>query len=209
MASPWKIEPMWRDQPCVILASGPSMSADVAELVRRSAAYRVVAINNTFRLAPWADMLYAADEAWWTAHKKEALAFAGHKVTCMQNAYPEVLLLREGPREGFSDDPGAVCTGGNSGYQAIQVAVHCGSKRILLCGFDMRGTHWHGRHEPPLREHGEGLYAKWLERFDSIVAPLAERGIEVINCTPDSALKVWPFVPLEQALGNDAERTAA
>jgi hypothetical protein len=209
MATPWRIEPMWQGQPCAVLASGPSMSADVAECVRRAATYRVIAVNNTFRLAPWADMLYAADAGWWSFHKKEALAFDGHKVTCTDNPFPEVLKLREGAREGFDADPGTVCTGGNSGYQAIHVAAHCGSTRILLCGFDMHGAHWHERHEPPLREHGEGLYAKWIARFATLAPPLAARGIEVINCTPGSALTVWPFVPLSEALGVVEERGAA
>ena len=209
MATPWKIEPMWQDQPCVILASGPSMNWSVALLVQAAIKYRTIAVNNTFRLAPWADMLYAADAGWWSFHKKEALTFCGYKVTCTDNPFPEVLKLREGARDGFDPDPGVVCTDGNSGYQAIHVAAHLGCKRILLCGFDMHGTHWHAKHEPPLREHGEGLYAKWIARFATLAKPLLDRGIEVINCTPGSALKVWPYMDLTQALGGLAEQRAS
>jgi hypothetical protein len=209
MATAWTIERMWEDQPCVIMASGPSMSMEVVETVRRAKPHRMIVVNNTFRLASWADLLYAADAGWWNYHKKEALAFAGLKATCTDNPYPEVLKLKEGAREGFDPNPDTICTGGNSGYQAIHVAAHLGCKRIMLCGFDMHGTHWHAKHEAPLREHGEGMYAKWLERFKTLVVPLSNRGIEVINCTPGSALKVWPYMDLTQALGGLVERRAS
>jgi hypothetical protein len=176
------------------------MSSAVAELVRTSISHRVVVVNNTVSLAPWADMLYAADAAWWKVHEKDAAAFQGLKVTCSDVASADVLRLREGDREGFADTPDTVCTGGNSGYQAIHVAAHAGCTRILLCGFDMHGGHWHERHDPPLREHGEAIYARWVPRFNTLAPALAARGIEVINCTPGSALKLWPFVPLAQAL---------
>jgi hypothetical protein len=204
----WTIPRMWEGQSAVILASGPSMSAEIANVVRYAPTYRAIAVNNTHELAPWADMLYAADEAWWKRHREKALAFEGLKVTCTENSLPNVLRLREGARDGFDPDPGVVCTGGNSGYQAIHVAVHAGCKRILLCGFDMRGTHWHDPHQSPLRDHGDGIYAKWIEKFKTLVAPLAERGVDVINCTPGSALRVWPSRQLEEALLNEEELAA-
>ena len=203
MTTAWeKVERSWQDQSCVVLASGPSMSAEVVERVRYVPNHHVIVVNNTFRLAPWADILYAADAAWWEKNKKDALVFSGLKVTCTDNPFPEVLKLREGAREGFDPDPGVVCTGGNSGYQAIHLAAHLGSKRILLCGFDLHGGHWHDRHEYPLRDHGEGIYLKWIEAFKTLAPPLAALGIEVINCTPGSLLKVWPFMPLDEALGS-------
>jgi hypothetical protein len=39
-----------------------------------------------------------------------------------------------------------------------------------------------------------------LPCFDSLVEPLKDAGVEVINVTPDSALKCWPCRSLEELL---------
>ncbi len=163
---------------------------------------RTITINNTWELAPWADMMYAADASWWNKYHPYTGRFTGLKVSASEECgrYADVLCLQYSERNGFDPDPAFVTKGGNSGFQAIHIAAHAGGSRILLCGFDMRGGHWHGRHTYPLREHGDGIFAEWIERMATLKAPLAERGIEIINCTPGSALKCWPFIPLEEAL---------
>jgi hypothetical protein len=191
---------MWEGRTVAILASGPSMSKEVADRVWAGAVNTIV-INTTHRLAPWADMLYAADTYWWAKYAKEAGAFAGLKVTCAEGFHvPGLLVLRNTGKVGFDPDPSCVRTGGNSGYQAIHVAVHAGAKKILLCGFDMHGTHWHSRHPEPLRNAGEGIYPRWISLYEKLALELAERHVKVINCTPGSALKVWPMGNLEEAL---------
>jgi hypothetical protein len=176
------------------------MSAEVAETVRRYPAVRSIVINNTFKLAPWADMLIAVDARWWEKYHPETDDFP-LKVCAEPTPYADVLYVRHSGSDGFDPDPAFIRLGGNGGYAAIHIAAHTGCDRILLCGFNMHGGHWHERHEYPLRDHGEGIFAKWLQRMATLAAPLAERGIEIINCTPSSALKVWPYVPLEEALG--------
>lgn len=49
----------------ILLAPGPSMSQALADSVR---GHRVVAINNVYELAPWADCLAANDLSWWRKH---------------------------------------------------------------------------------------------------------------------------------------------
>lgn len=178
------------------------MTPAVASLVASSGASSV-AINNTFQLAPWADMLYAADAAWWTVHAQTALKFAGLKVTAHDSVpYAAVLALRNTGKEGFDPDPSAVRTGGNGGTTGVHIAAHGGAARILLCGFDMHGEgeHWHGRHPAPLRSTGEHTFRKWIRLFGLLAAELKARDIEVLNCTPGSALKCFPFMDLEKAL---------
>ena len=82
----------------------------------------------------------------------------------------------------------------------MHIAAHAGCKRILLCGFDMHGGHWHERHVYPLREHGEGIFERWIARFETLAPELAKRGIETINCTPGSSLKCFPTMDLSEAL---------
>jgi hypothetical protein len=190
---------MWEGQTVAILASGPSQSQRLCNLVA-GAGLPAIAINDTFRLAPWAAMLYAADSSWWRIHQQEALKFAGLKVTCNNSVeFKAVHLLKQSGAEGFDPDPAAVRTGGNSGYQAIHVALHAKAKRILLLGFDMSdrdGHHWHGKHKQPLRTTDSNTYKIWCERFKA----LNKRGAEIINCTPASALTCFPKMELEAAL---------
>jgi hypothetical protein len=187
---------MWVGEHVAILASGPSMSQSIADEVMRSAV-RTIAINTTYELAPWADMLYAADGQWWERHAKKAKSFPGMKVTIAPNFQPDLLCLQNGGQHGFEDDPGKIKVGGNSGYQAICIAVLAGAKKISLYGFDMRSVknvhHWHGVHPSPLRNHGESMYEKWLKAFSTLAPELKKRGVEVVNCTPGSALKCFPF----------------
>lgn len=189
---------MWRGLTVAVLASGPSMSERVVETVR-AAGIRAIAINDTHRLAPWADMLYAADEEWWRIHP-EALDFRGLLVSVSE--IPGVLKLQNSGVEGFEQHQIAVRTGGNSGYQAVHIAIHARAARVLLCGFDMSnraGLHWHGAHAAPLRNTDQGSYSRWTERF----AALRGRGAEIINCTPQSAITCFPSMDLHEALANE------
>lgn len=202
------IAPRWDGEACAVLASGPSMSQQVADAAR---GLRTIVINNTFRLAPWADMLYAADALWWT-QTKDAREFAGLKVTCrIKNEsapFSEVKQLQFTGVEGYDPTPGCVRTGNNSGYQAVHVAVQAGCNPILLCGFDMRGGHWHDRHAYPLRDAGEGIYGGWIRLFAKLAAELKQRGTQVYNCTPDSALQCFPKLTFDEACAMHAKNSA-
>lgn len=205
----WSVPRMWPGDTCAVLASGSSMTQEVADTVR-AAGIRAIAVNTTFQLAPWADLLYAADETWWKVwwrnREGNASDFPGLKVMCTPLAmptmcapFPGIRVLKSTGRDGFDEDPANVRTGGNSGYQAIHVATHAGCSRILLCGFDMHGGHWHGRHPEPLREHGND-YSAWFPLFAKLWTELQQRGIEVLNCTSRSALKCFPMADLKDAL---------
>lgn len=205
---------MWDGQTVAILASGESMSCEVVDQLRVAAGIRVIAINNNYRLAPWADLLYASDARWWDVHHKkvDGAGFKGTKVCCeqvVQVAHPDVLWLRTSGERGFDSNPEFIRTGSNSGFQALHLAAHTGAKRILLCGYNMRGKHWHPEHEKPLKQTNPDYYPIWITRLAELRTQLPQ-GVEVFNCTPNSALKCFPFKTLEQALIEyTQERTCA
>jgi hypothetical protein len=192
----WCIPRMWAGATVAVMASGPSMTQEAADRVR-AAGMPTIVVNNTMRLAPWADVLYAADATWWQ-NTPGSFEFAGLKVSCEPVAGARRLL--NAGTVGYTDDPMAVYTYGNSGAQAIQIAAKTGAATILLLGFDMNGGHWHPEHRAPLRSTSLELYAVWRERFPTLAQALRERGVDVINCSPASALECWPRVPLENAL---------
>lgn len=175
------------------------MSQDVADTVFE-AGVPAIAVNDTYRLAPWADILFAADNAWWRLHLEKVASLRGVKVVSQPGRpIPGVERIQVSGDWGFDPDPRFVRFGGNSGYQAVHIGIHTGASRILLCGFDMHGGHFFGRHPEPLRNPHENRFKSWVKRFRD----LQDCGAEIVNCTPDSALPWFPRMSLDDALLGD------
>lgn len=160
-----------------VLATGPSLASEDVECVKGR--FRVIAVSDAFRLAPWADALVSADAAWWKAHP-DAKDFAGEKWGAVHdfNNVPYVQKLNVG-------------TGFNSGLLGIMVAVRMGAKRICLLGFDMHspGQHYFGEHPKPLRPTTAGRMEAFKRQFERY----KPKGVEIINCTQGSALTCYPM----------------
>lgn len=190
------------DSTVVCIGGGPSLTAEDVAYCQGKAV--VVAINDAYRLAPWAEVLYGCDEQWWQWHQG-APSFTGLKYTLHRRAaqrWPDVQLLRNTGQEGLELDASGLRTGRHGGYQAINVAVHLGAKRIVLLGYDLSAPdegpdHWFGSHPNRVRSP----YTTFLQAFGSIVEPLHRLGIAVMNCTRRTALTCFPCVPLIEALG--------
>lgn len=179
------------------------MGRIVAELVH-NAGIPAIAVNETYRLAPWADMLYGCDAVWWNFNAKDCLKFAGLKVTKSECVpFRAVNLVRTSGRDGYDAETGAIRTGLDSSYQATHIVATGGAKRILLCGVDLGGINWHGRHKNPLRTSDEKAFAAMRSYWPSLATGLAEHGIEVINCSTQSSLNCFPCMRIEEALEYD------
>ena len=205
----WHIAPEWKGKTAAILGGGPSLTQEQCDKVR-AARLRVIAVNNAYQLAPWAEFLYFCDAMWFTWHKPEKLFrnFSGRKITLENTALaadePGLLSVKN-----FQLEPGmcklnwGVHTGANSGYQALNIALHLGVKKVVLLGFDMRvvgrRTHWHMAHKRPTPE--DVFRTRMIPQFNLAAREIREEwGVEVLNCTPDSALECFPRVPLDEAL---------
>lgn len=93
--------------------------------------------------------------------------------------------------------------GGNSGFQALNLAVNFGARRIILIGYDMQianGVHWHGRHGSGLNNPAESNVRAWRRHFGSIAGHLADLGVEVVNASRETALTCFPRARIEDAL---------
>jgi len=204
----WEVPELWRGATVAILGGGPSLSVDQVAQVCASGC-RVIAVNNAYAIAPFADMLYFCDHDWWREHAERAAyrEFAGIKVTLenpkVVKAEPAVRSLQNLGRTGLCAERHGLHTGQNGGYQAINLAVHLGAKRIVLLGFDMKVSadgrfNWHSGHR---RKGSPDQYARlMLPKFPTLLGPLAARGVEVLNATPGSALKCFREVSLQAAL---------
>lgn len=169
-------------------------------------------VNRTYQLAPWADLLYACDFQWWDQHP-EAAEFAGLKVTATARGLERRPWLKRIPYEpgsgsshtvgGLSLDPMRIHTGGNGGYQALNLAVLLGASRVLLTGYDMgagKALHWHEDHRPPLSNPPKSSFPLWRKRFETTLPDLARAGVEVLNCSIETALTCFPRARLEDVI---------
>jgi hypothetical protein len=183
----------------VCIGGGPSLTKADVEACRGKT--RVIAVNDAYRIAPFADVLYACDEKWWKWHQGVP-SFTGLKygMAIRPGKYPDVQRLTDTGVEGLEREPTGLRTGRNGGYQAINLAVHLGAARILLLGYDMqRGatqTHWFGDH-PEIRN---SPYASFAEAYNTLVKPLRELGIGIVNCSRETALTCFPRLTIDQAL---------
>lgn len=198
--------PDWTGGRCVIVASGPSAASVDLALSRGRA--RHIAVNTSFRLCPWADILFAADLGWWRAHHEEAAAFAGIKVSRadVSSFAPEVIRFRPEQETlfGFATAPGSIAVHlNNSGAIAINVALQLGVTKIVLVGFDMSGhagKHWHGSHPSGLSDPTDDLLARWAHHLDASAPSLADFGAAMVNASLESALQAYPKMPFPEAV---------
>ena len=162
-----------------ILAPGPSASAALAETLKGK---RLIVVGNAWELAPWAEALVANDRAWWAKHP-DAMQFQGAKYSA--NRVRGVELVANG-RPNL-----------NSGTLAMIVAVHhLGATAIQLHGFDFHGTHFFGPYTNGLRNTAQHQRKQHLQQYERWGR--ANKAVEVVNCTPGSAMACFPVARLEE-----------
>ncbi len=200
LAKPYQDGGLLIEVPCVgadklsvvCIASGPSLTVEDAQLVKEwrdknTATRKVVVVNTTYQMCPWADVLYAMDRAWWNTYIDDVRSvFAGKLLTMAKKCHGvEVAGI-----EVFQ----------NSGAGALAVAAKMGADNIIMLGYDAKYSngkrHWHGDHPKGLKN--AGVVKRWPAQFDYLARRLARK--RVLNCTRSTAIKCFPVVPLEHAL---------
>lgn len=204
MPTPWHVPKDWVGDTVVIFASGPTMTQEVADGFKGKK-IRCIVVNDQFRLAPWADVLYAADWQWWThPNNVDTRKFKGQKVTVSfwPLIGPDVLFLNPGEECGLSNRDDTLNTCRNSGYQAMNLATLRGAKTIILCGFDYRKvdgkSHNFGDHPEGLSNASE--YADMVRLVTKSAPDFESRGVQVINCSRKSALKCFKYEAVENVI---------
>jgi hypothetical protein len=197
---------LWPCSTIVCIGGGPSLTQADVDAVRGRA--RVVAINDAYRLAPWADVLYAADRKWIDWHDGVP-GFAGPKYSIeSQDPTPRpdwTVLRNTGPLGLELLNASGLRAGFNSGYQAIGLAVHFGAARIVLLGYDMGPSadgrsHWFGDHP----DGKASPYPQMIAAFDTLAVALAECGVSVVNCSRRTALTTFQRRTLEDVFAKVA-----
>ncbi len=211
---PHPVPRLWPGVDVLLMASGPSLTQQDADAVAAATASRgpkslkVITVGEAWRAAPYADALYHGDRAWWDAYAG-APAFPGLAVTqdangglpCADRWGLSVVTSVKAP--GISTDPAVVNRGWNSGFQALQLAIHLGAARVILLGFDM-GKAADGRKSYAVNRPAQLVrtspYELFVRAFHDAAPQLAQVGVEVVNASRVSALQCFPRVDLQDAL---------
>lgn len=168
-------------------------------------------MQDSYRLMPWADALYGCDPKWWE-HHGDCNGFAGERwsvhdpkdeatISLTQAEAFGVRIVRGEHGDIFSTDPEMIRYGSNSGFQAINLAILKGCRRIVLVGFDMQST---GGNRHFFGDHPKGMnrmtrYEDFLPRFETAARHMPP-GIKIVNATTQTALYAFPVKPLDEAL---------
>jgi hypothetical protein len=183
----------------------------------------VIGVNAAFLLGDWVDVMFFGDAKFYWDNKAELDIYRKLKVSCNPNVteqraraknrviYDVKYIARDGghPR-GITVRRNKVSWNLNSGAAAINLAYHFGVKRIYLLGFDMdingdKVQHWHGHY----RNNGaprdpatlRGLpFHRHLRSFPAIKNDAKRIGLEIINVSPESQIKEFRKVRLEEVL---------
>lgn len=200
----WSIPKIWSDAVVFIIGGGPSLKGFDFTPIQK---YRVIGVNQAFRLGDWVDVCWFGDCSFYTNNREDLREFAGLKITCCtrvpEHGWPDVKNVGRGKQLGLVMKPDQVGWNRNSGASAINVALHLGAKTIILLGFDMmpnnKEHNWHDRYGVRSKNHNP--YPGHLKGFLPIAKDLAKwPGTKVINANPDSIIDVFPKMTFEEVM---------
>lgn len=145
---------------------------------------------------------------WWQEHfPRVATQFGGELWSVSDNVRDRfgVNWIYGCVGGGLSEHVDYIHHGGNSGFQALHLAINFGASRVVLLGYDfMLGPqgerHWFGDHPPTLGNGGATKFARWCEDMGKLAQGATQRGIKILNASRRTSLKCFRRVTLETAL---------
>ena len=193
----------------VCIGTGPSLTMDQLEAARDHG-FALYACNNAIFLAPDAELLYSVNKAWWDHYYEMVKDYRCEKWTTNPEAARAYNLswIAEKNAKGLSTNPDYIHHGHGSGYSLVSMAHKKGYERIILIGYDLKYApdydpgnrnpgstprhFFNGGEYPPSMQHWpsvsikNGVHIELVDLYRSI----AEQGlVELVNCTPGSALE--------------------
>lgn len=207
-----KVAPVdWGNKPVAIVGGGSSLKDFDFQRLRLQ--YTVLAVNASMLDLPWADAGFSLDRRamrdWWPKLRQLTIPqyyavpdlklknFNGSATTYMT-------FVRRIFSSEFSQVPRYICSGGTSGYGALQLAYLKGAKDITLFGFDYGAINeeWHHNegHYKFYEAQDDKKWEQWAKNFDRAAIVLEEQGVKVMNASPKSRITAFPKISIEEAL---------
>lgn len=172
----------------------------------------VIGVNAAFLIGDWMDLVFFGDREFLRKYYKELARFPGLRVTMFNSKYAGeevqwVKTLKKDKRPtGISDDPRSITFNANSGAASISIAANAGAKTIVLVGFDMKLSEdgkqwWHTFYTKGDKiARGKLPFSRHLKGFPQIAKDARRRDIEIINASPDSAIKQFKKAEVKDLL---------
>jgi hypothetical protein len=217
IGGPWTMNPYWLGETVFVVASGPSIKRVNFELIRGR---KIICINSSFELVPFASIVYFGDGRWYNEHKVALNEFKGHRVTCSGLVKSKIVLrvnrFKPADGVGFHEHRDGLASQRTSLQGGMNMAAHLNSNdkikgKIVLIGADMGRdpvtgeSHGHKPHRWPSRA-GNITWDEQMRHLKWIVKPLQDRGIEVFNTSLGSRIPWWPKISLEEFLKKEARK---
>jgi predicted peroxiredoxin len=198
------------------IGTGPSITQEQVDTARDKG-FELYVCNNAYQLAPDAKLLYGCNLAWWEHYWHEVRDLPCEKWTTNIEAAGryELNWVAEKFMWGLSEDHGVISHGHGSGFSLVSMAHRAGADRIVLLGYDLKYApdydgrarfigsqprHFFGeypekmQHWPSVRVN-RGVHIELVELYRAV----KEQGlVEIINCTPDSAIDCFERMHIEE-----------
>lgn len=201
------------DKPCTIIASGTSVTRKDVAAIERTDCF-ILGVNRAFEIvsSDRLDALYACDQKFWL-HYGDQVPGACRKYT-LDKGWQDKKLLAEHrdltvmqalTAEGISTKWPCLCTGQNSGYQALNLAYLLGFREVYLLGYDLKPgpggkIHWHDDHPKPMHNPKADRLKKWRRHYEDAAPLYRDLGCSVTNLSRETALLCFHCMTLEGAL---------
>lgn len=210
------VEKRFQGQTIACIATGPSLTLQQVEAARQKG-FVLFGCNNVWRDVPDLSLLYACNEGWWVQYWSDDLAkYPAEKWTTNRVAAKKYGLnwIDERDSTGLSRDPSYVHHGHGSGYTMLNLAHLMGAARVVLLGYDCKyapdynGTdhkpgstprHYFGEYPSallhwPIFSLKDGVHVEMVKLYASVAM---QNSVEVVNCTPGSAIDCFPRREIE------------
>lgn len=188
----------------VVIGTGPSLTQEQVDLASR---YRTFGANRAFEFG--VDVLHGCNYQFWDHYWPQIRELPCHKWTTrpeLDGKYPGLNYIEERWIPGLSVDKSYIAAHHGTGPQLVNLAYHYGCEAILLIGWDMRHKgrrHYFGEYPDPCyhitRNLGPDGELTGLIREMETIRP-EDYGIEIVNCTPGSAMTCFPMGDLRDFL---------
>lgn len=204
----WMPEKMWDGEDCYIIGGGPSLKGfDWSVLKDR----HTIGCNYSYQLGhEIVDIVVFGDREWYDLHRLGLIRFeeeGGLVVTNLPSfhvpSFPQLKVMARTPR-GMSLE--GLGWNGNTGAVAINFALLLGVEQVFLLGFDMMSVggefNWYEG-----TEDKKTVYNRFLDGFGYVARdlPLLFPEAGVFNITDDSALDVFPKIPMRKHFGQEVD----
>lgn len=206
----------------IICGTGPSVTQDQLEIARfmQSQGALLFGMNHIWKELP-VDVFLACNPEYYDLYWERGLKDHSSEKWTWDKATAEkydINFIKGRWSDGFSTDPQYLHYGHSSGFQLPGIAYHYGVRKMLLIGYDMAYAydyngknsqigstprHYFGEYDAELQHWPSvkiknGVFTELIEQFEKVKE--INTDIEIINCTPNSAMTCFPMIELNECL---------